>query len=191
MAATNSQLIDDQYKKRAEAQTAKLTAERDAGKAQYENQLDKSDEAYQPLRNEAYVNHALAEKARKENMANMGMSGEGGTSLSLQQQNTGNLLNTLGDVSRQQQGYEDEINLALANLDTAYRGNVNSAAAETEAQRIAAQLSQSRFEVSNALSQNQYEMSKSGSLFSQYYQLLKAKRITKKQFEQATGIDLK
>ncbi len=191
MAAIHSQLIDDQYKKRAEAQTAKLKAERDAGKAQYENQLNKSDETYQPLRNEAYVNHALAEKARKENMANMGMSGEGGTSLSLQQQNAGNLLNTLGDASRQQRGYEDEINLALANLDTAYRANVNSAAAETEAQRIAAQLSQSHFEVSNALSQNQYELSKSGSLFSQYYQLLKAKRITKKQFEQATGIDLK
>jgi hypothetical protein len=190
--ATDSQkLIDDQYQKLIESQKAKLGADYDNSKSQYENQLGKSDETYQPLRNEAYVNNALAEKARRENMANMGLSGEGGTSLSLQQQNTGSLLNTLGDVSRQQQGYEDEISLALANLDTTYQGNVSSVTADYEAQKIAAQLSQNQFDQNYALSQSQYELSKSDSVFSQYYQLLKAKRITKKQFEQATGYDLK
>jgi hypothetical protein len=124
-------------------------------------------------------------------MANMGLSGEGGTSLSLQQRNTGNLLSRLGDVSRQQQSYEDEINLALANLDTTYQANQSSIEADNEAQRIAAQLSQNQFDQNYALNEKQYALSQEEDIFSKYYQLYKAKLITKKQFEAQTGIDLK
>jgi hypothetical protein len=188
---TTQNLIDEQYENLKKAQKANLDAGYAVSKNEYESQLEKSDETYQPLRNEAYVNNALAERARRENMANMGLSGEGGTSLSLQQRHTGNMLSTLGDISRQQQGYKDEIDLALANLDTTYQAGVNSMDADTEAQRIAAQLAQGQFDANYGLSADQLALQEKDSTFSTYYQLYKSKLITKKQFEQQTGIDLK
>lgn len=183
--------IAKQYRLLTEAQTAKNDSDYKVSRDTYQNQLGKSEETYQPLRNEAYVNNALAEKSRKENMANMGMSGEGGTSMSLQQRNTGNLLSTLGDVSRQQRGFEDDINLALTNLDTTHNAANTSVTAELDAQRIGAQLAQSQFDQNLELSQSQYDLAQKNSIFDQYYALLKDKRITKDEFELATGIDLR
>jgi|AGTN01.2.fsa_nt_gi hypothetical protein len=177
-------LIEEQYANLVKAQKEKIDAEYDISRNQYNHQLGKAEETYQPLRNEAYVNNALAEKARKENMANMGLSGEGGTSLSLQQRNNGNLLSTLGDVSRQEEGYKDEVGLALANLDTTYYGNINSVTADAEAQRIAALLSQGQFDANYALNADQLKLSKGGALADQVLQLYNNKLITKKQLNQ-------
>lgn len=188
---TPKDLIEEQYQNRLKTQQANIEADYTNSKRQYESQLSKADETYQPLRNEAYVNNALAERTRRENMANMGLSGEGGTSLSLQQRNTGNLLSTLGDVSRQQQGFADDMSLAMANLDTTYEANMNSINADNEAQRIAALLAQSQFDQNYALSEQQLELAQKDNTFNTYYQLYKARMITKKQFEEQTGINLK
>ena len=196
MSSKSSQeWIDEQYRKTADAQKKKLDADYDISQRGLESQRDKVDETYQPLRNEAYVNNALAEKARKENMANMGLSGEGGTSLSLQQRNEGNRLSTLGDISRQQQGYGDEIDMALANLNTTYNASVGSVDADTEAQRIAAQLAQGQFEDNYALSEQQLRISQGGAKVSQVMELYKKKLITKKQlldtlnYSKSTGFE--
>ena len=206
---TAEELIAERYQKLIDAQKAKLGADYDISKREYESQLGSAEGTYQPLRNEAYVNMALAERARKEDMANMGMSGGGGTSLSLQQRNATSLLSTLGDVSRQQQGFEDKLGLALANLKTTHDADLGSAIAELEAQRIAAQLSQKQFDDNYAqsenrlaISQKQFDdnyaqsenrlaISQKDDLYARYYQLYKSRMITKKQFEEATGIDLK
>lgn len=188
---TSQEMIDEQYASALKAQQESLKKDYDTSRMDYEAKLGQSDETYQPLRNEAYVNNALAEKTRRENMANMGLSGGGGTSLSLQQRNTGNLLSTLGDVSRAQQGYEDEIGLTLAKLDTTYAGSESSAAAENESQRLAAQLAQGQFDQNYALSEATLAETKRSNTFDQYYQLYKTGRITKGEFELATGIDLK
>jgi len=188
---TAKDTIEEQYKNLLKAQTETLSADYENSRSGYENQLEQSDSTYQPLRNEAYVNKAMAERTRKENMANMGLSGEGGTSLSLQQRNTGNLLSTLGDISQQQQSYADEINLALANLDTTYNASVNSVTANVEAQRIAALLAQNQFDQNYDLSEQSLAETVRNNTFNQYYELYKAGRITKRQFEQQTGTDLK
>jgi len=188
---TAKDTIEEQYKNLLKAQTETLSADYENSSSGYENQLEQSDATYQPLRNEAYVNKAMAERTRKENMANMGLSGEGGTSLSLQQRNTGNLNSTLGDISQQEQSYEDEINLALANLDTTYNASVNSVTADMEAQRIAALLAQNQFDQNYDLSEASLAETVRNNTFNQYYELYKAGRITKKQFEQQTGTDLK
>jgi len=188
---TSQQTIDEQYAQLLAAQTARLNAERAVGENNLNNQLAQSDATYQPLRNEAYVNTALAEKTRRENMANMGLSGEGGTSLSLQQRNAGSLLSTLGDISREQQGFENEIGLALANLQTTSDANLSGAAADIDAQRIAAQLAQSQFDQNYALSAAAQQLAEQNAIYEQYYQMYRAGWITKKQFEDATHHDLK
>ena len=187
---TSQQKIDDQYAQLLAAQTARLDAERTVNENTLNSQLAQSDSTYQPLRNEAYVNTALAEKSRKENMANMGLSGEGGTSLSLQQRNAGNLLSTLGGISREQQGFENEIGLALANLQTMSDANLTGVAADIEAQRLAAQLAQSQFDQNYALSDAAQKLAEQNAIFEQYYQMYKSGWITRDQFEKATGYDL-
>lgn len=188
---TPGELIAEQYQKLIDAQKAKNGADYDISKREYENQLGSAEGTYQPLRNEAYVNRALAERARKEDMANMGLSGEGGTSLSLQQRNTGSLLSELGDISRQQQGFENELGLALANLKTTRDADLSGIIADLEAKRIAAQLSQKQVDDNFALSEERLARSQEDELYARYYQLYKARMITKKQFEDATGIDLR
>jgi hypothetical protein len=179
------ELINEQYANTLKVQTDKLKADNTVNENNLNSKLQQADSTYQPLRNEAYVNTALAERTRKENMANMGLSGEGGTSLSLEQRNTGNLLSTLGDISRDQQGYEDEIDLALANLKTTSDANLSSITADVEAQRLAALLSQDQFEQNYGLSEKSLEETMSSNLLNQYIELSKAGRITKGEFEAA------
>lgn len=190
-AKTPEQLIEEQYQKLIEAQAAKIGADYDVSKQQYESRLAGAGAAYQPLRNEAYVNNALAERARKENMANMGLSGEGGTSTTIEQRNTQSLLSGLGDISRQQRGYEDEITLALAGLNTTRAADLSKMRSELESKRAAALLAQKQAEADDTLNRDRLAASQEEDLFSRYYQLYKARMITKKQFEDATGIDLK
>ena len=102
--------LEKQYKSQLDAQLKKAEAAYTQNANNYRSQLDKAPEAYQAMRNQAYTQNALAEQARKENMANMGLSGAGGTSQTLQQRNQTALLNAVGDISRQQQDYTDNIN---------------------------------------------------------------------------------
>ncbi len=190
-AKTPEQLIEEQYQKLIEAQAAKIGADYDVSKQQYESRLAGAGAAYQPLRNEAYGNNALAERARKENLANMGLSGEGGTSTTIEQRNTQSLLSGLGDISRQQRGYEDEITLALAGLNTTRAADLSKMRSELESKRAAALLAQKQAEADDTLNRDRLAASQEEDLFSRYYQLYKARMITKKQFEDATGIDLK
>lgn len=182
MAAATT--INDRYDKLAEAQLAQLKAQYAQSVADYQKQLAGASEQYQPLRNEAYVNNALAERARRENVANMGLSGAGGTSQTLQQRNTASLLGTLGDVSRQQQSYTDNVNLALANLGVQHGADVASLSANTEAGRNAALLEQSRWEA-------QYDQARQKSVFDQALELYKKRLITAAQFTAMTGIALR
>ena len=191
MAMKAEQAITKKYEDTLAAQQAQLKADYDVAVAAYQKQISAAPKTYQALKNEAYVNNALAEKARKEAAANMGLSGAGGTSQTLQQRNTGTLLNTLGDTSQQQQDYTDEINLALGNLKTQYGADTASLLAETEAAKNAELLSQSQWQAGYDLQQRQLAQSEADSKFQIAYTLLAARKITKKQFEDMTGYDLK
>lgn len=180
----SAQQISRYYDEMEKAQKAQLLARYQKDVNEYQNQLKHAPAQYQQLKNEAYVNNALAERARRESMANMGLSGLGGTSQTLEQRNTSRLLGTLGDASRQQQDYTDQVNLALANLGIKHNADLQSLAAGNAAQRSAALMEQARFEA-------QYDQTQQKNVFEQAYNLYKKKLITAAQFTAMTGIPLK
>lgn len=183
--------LEKQYKSQLEAQLKKAEAAYEQNVSSYQAQLAKAPEAYQALRNQAYTENALAEQSRKENMANMGLSGAGGTSQTLQQRNQTALLKTVGDINRQQQDYTDNINLALANLDTQYSADTFALEQQNQAEFNAALMAYDQWRSGYDLSADQFELSKSSSIFEQAWALLQKKRITKAQFERWTGIKLR
>lgn len=183
--------IEEQYIKELEAQKAQLKAGYDQNAAAYQKQIGDAAAQYQQLKNEAYVNNALAERARRENVANMGLSGEGGTSQTLQQRSTAALLGTLGDVSRQQQDYTDNVNLALANLGVQYGADVTSLEAENASALNEALIKQSQWQADYDLQMRKMQEDEQQSLFKQAYNLYLKRLITAAQFKAMTGINLK
>ena len=81
--------------------------------------------------------------------------------------------------------------MALTGLGTQFNADSNSLTAQTEAARNAELLEQSQWQAGYDLQQQQFEQSKQSSLFEQMYALLLKKKISKSQFESATGIDLR
>ncbi|MGI5850415.1 MAG: hypothetical protein ACOX8Q_10210 [Christensenellales bacterium] len=193
MAATAdwTKNIDEIYDQSLNAQKAKLKGRYDKGVAAYQKQLDDAPEQYQKLKNHAYVSHAQTERSRQEALANMGLSAAGGTSQTLQQRNTNTLLNTLGDVSRQQQDFTDNVNLALANLSTDYETDLSSLTAQMESDKNVAKLAQDQWQEGYELQQKQFEQSQQDSIFSQAFSLYNKRLITKAQFKAMTGIDVR
>jgi hypothetical protein len=193
MDTTN--LINSQYDQSLEAQKQQLQAAYEKGKRDYETQLAQTGQKYQGMRNEAYVNQALAERVRRENMANMGLSGLGGTSQSWQQRNQTGLLNNLGSISRQQQDYTDQVNNAILGLGAQYNADLTSATADINAQRSAALVNQSNVDRQFGLSADQLQLQREAAQrqqtdasFSRAYNLYTNRLITAAQFEQMTGI---
>jgi hypothetical protein len=163
--------IEEQYEQSLAAQKAQLKAAFDRNTSAYQKKLSEAAAQYGQLKNEAYVNNALAERTRKENIANMGLSGAGGTSQTLQQRNTAALLGTLGDAARQQQDYTDNVNLALGNLAAQYGAD------------------ETTLEVSNA-AQRKMLHNEQQDTFAQAYSLYVKRLITAAQFQAMTGVAL-
>ena len=175
--------IEEEYKKAQQAQQAKLDASYTSNKADYYAQQGQAGDKYQSLRNQAYTDSALAQRQRKESVANMGLSGAGGTSQTVQQSDTNNLLSTLGDVNRQQQDYSDNVNLALAKLGTQYNSDTNSLAAQTDSDMDKALQEQGNWEKNHDLQDEAQGLSEEDSQFARDKYLLKLGVITKKQFK--------
>ncbi len=173
--------IDDQYAAQLAAQKKQLESNYGQGRQGYGKQMAEAGEQYQGMRNHAYADNAMAEQARKENMANMGMSGAGGTSQTLQQRNQTALLDTVGDANRQQQDYTDNIKLALGNLTTQYNADVYSAQQQNAADKMGAQTAYNQWQSQFDLSQQQFEQEQLNNKFNQYMTLYQNRRIDKKQ----------
>ncbi len=183
--------IEEQYLNDLAAQKARLKAGYDQNAAAYQKQIGNAAAQYQQLKNEAYVNNALAERARRENVANLGLSGEGGTSQTLQQRNTAILLNTLGAASRQQQDNTDSVNLALANLTAQYDADMAGAEAKNAAARNEALIQQNRWQADYDMKAKQMQEEERQSIFKQAYNLYLKRLITAAQFKAMTGVSLK
>jgi hypothetical protein len=162
-----------------EAQRNALQSSADAEKAQIQQNISNAGQTYQPVRNQAYIDQQLAEARRRESMANMGLSGAGGTSRTLQQQNDTTLLNTLGAADRAQQAYVDTQNQGLMDVNTAF----SKALADI-------QLAESQALVSQSNWQQEYDAARQGEKNSLAYSLLNAGRINPAQFQQMTGISV-
>lgn len=193
-----AKLIADQYDKTLTAKRAQLQAQYQQNAAAYQKELKDAAAQYQTLKNDAYVDNALAEKSRKEAVANMGLSGEGGTALTWRQRNMTQLLTALGDASRQQQDHTDNVNLALANLGTQYSADVTDAQSDNAAQRSKALIEQGRWQAGHdmdlekmARDREKMVRETEKSLFEQAYKLYLKRLITAAQFKAMTGISLR
>ena len=183
--------IEEQYAKDLAAQKAQLKAGYDQNSAAYEKQMTEAAAQYQQLKNEAYVNNALAERSRRESVANMGLSGEGGASQTLQQRNAASLLETLGDASRQQQDYTDHVNLALANLAAQYDADVAGLEAKNASSLSDALIRQSQWQADFDLKAQKMREDEQKDIFKQAYSLYLKRLITAAQFAAMTGVSLK
>ena len=198
--------INDQYNQTLKAQQKQLAASRDVTTSQYQAQLKEAAKSYDTMRKQAYTNNALADRTRRESMANMGLSGAGGMSQTLAQRNRSALLGTLGDATRQQQDFSDNVNLALSNLKTQYGADYASASAQNAAERNAALLSygqwqkqydqtqqqwQKQYDQTQQQWQRQYDQTQQNTNFDHAWALYLKRKITKDQFRNMTGIKLK
>ncbi len=191
MAQNWTKQIEEQYEQTLAAQKAQIKAEFDQNTSAFQKKLNEAAAQYGQLKNEAYVNNALAERGRRENIANRGLSGAGGTSQTLQQRNTAALLGTLGDVSRQQQDYTDDVNLALANLATQYGADVTSLEASNAAKRNEALIKQSQWQADYDMDWHKMLQDEQQDTFKQAYNLYLKRFITAAQFQAMTGIALR
>ncbi len=191
MAQNWTKQIEEQYEQTLAAQKAQIKAEFDQNTSAFQKKLNEAAAQYGQLKNEAYVNNALAERGRRENVANRGLSGAGGTSQTLQQRNTAALLGTLGDVSRQQQDYTDDVNLALANLATQYGADVTSLEASNAAKRNEALIKQSQWQADYDMDWHKMLQDEQQDTFKQAYNLYLKRFITAAQFQAMTGIALR
>jgi hypothetical protein len=187
--------INNQYDQTLKAQKKQLAAARDTTTSQYKAQIKEAAKSYDAMRKQAYTDNALAERARRESMANMGLSGAGGMSQTLAQRNRSALLGSLGDATRQQQDFTNNVNLALSNLSTQYDADYASALAQNAAERNAALLNygqwQKSYDQNNDQWKKSYELDKANQNFSHAWELYAKRKITKDQFKNMTGIKLK
>lgn len=156
-----------------QASQAQRQGQIDSAMAQYNASLSNIPQQYQPLRNQAYTDQSLADRVMRERMANMGYSGQGGMSQTLQQRNTTNLLGNLGAVDRQQQGATDALNLGLTQFQTQM-----AADAAAENSQFDAQLAEM------LLNQANVDASKENETVNLYYQMFQNGSITAAQFNE-------
>ncbi|MCK9479999.1 MAG: DUF4407 domain-containing protein [Firmicutes bacterium] len=172
----------------AEQQRQALQAQIDAQRAQQiaalQKQIQDAPVQYQGERNSAYINNALMERARKEKLATMGLSGMGGMSQTLEQRNYGNLLNQLGSANRQQQSLIDTLNLQKGDVNRQLDASLLSGFANIDAQKNQQLLEQANW-------QKQFEEQQKQVQFERAWNLLQRKLISEKQFEAMTGISVK
>ena len=172
--------IDDQYKAALDAQKKQLESSYGQSRQGYGKQMAEAGDQYQQIRNQAHTQNAMSEQSRKESMANMGLSGTGGTSQSLQQRNQTALLDTVGAANRQQQDYSDNIKLAMGNLKTKYDADLFSAEKQNFSEKTAAQTAYDQWKDQFKLSQDQFEQQQKNDKFNQYMQLYQSRRINKR-----------
>lgn len=180
-------------------QKAAGAAQTQAGVSQYEQQKQKIPKAYDPLRDEAYLNDQTAMRQQRERLANMGLSGTGGKSMTLESNRQAGLQNTLGDISRQQQSALDEIDNQIANLKA--QGNFTEAqmVADNAKQMYDALMNnyqsnrsfaeqQRQYNESQGLQKQQLDLQMQSDKFNQAWALYQSGKMSAKNFEKITGI---
>ena len=147
-------------------QTAAVNAAYDATAADLNTKISNAGSVYQPSKNDAYTTALQQQRLYNENMANMGYSGAGQMSQTLQQRASNNLQSTLGTINTSQQEYINGIASDLRNAGVTR----DTALAGVAADQGSAQLDAYNTEQTRAL------------------QLYSAGIISAAQFQQMTGI---
>jgi hypothetical protein len=187
-ATANAESIRNQYQNSLQAELAKRQAEYNNALAGYQKQVADAPQAYQGLRNDAYTQNAIQQRQLRERMANLGLSGAGGQSLTLENNQRANLLNTVGEANRQQQAFIDNANLQMGNLQNTYNADIAALRAQYEAQQAQALQNDYYNQLNADLQTAQAAQSMAQGQFEQAYNLYLRGAITPAQFEAMTGI---
>lgn len=197
-------------------QTAAQQKSYEAAQEPYKYNLSQAQSIYQPARNELYTQNATAERALREQLANIGASGSSGYSQRSQQQLAQALQSGLTSTDLEQQAYIDEQNRGLTQLGTENEAallklqsenayNKTQAMADLEAKlmqsgididtELGQQIASLALGESSALSQNelarmQAEQSQKNTDLSAYLNMFLAGRISKSQFIEKTGMEI-
>ncbi len=190
IASSFDDIAGDQYQQLIDAQKAQLEAAYNKQAGDYNSQRQQSESDYRSLINQATTANAMQERARRESMANMGLSGAGGTSRTHEQMASNNLTNQLGNINLQQKEYNEEVDRALADLAGQYNADSQNVSASIGAHRLNDQLAYEQWKSGHELQSNQFEWSMENAKLNQLIDLLRSKKISKKQFETLSGIKL-
>ena len=189
-ASSFDDIAGDQYQQLIDAQKAQLEAAYNKQVGDYNSQRQQSESDYRSLMNQAAAANAMQERARRESMANMGLSSAGGTSRTHAQMANNNLSNQLGSIKLQQREYNEEVDTALADLASQYNADSQNVSASIGAQRLNDQLAYEQWKSGHELQSDQFEWSMENAKLNQLIDLLRSKKISKKQFETLSGIKL-
>lgn len=153
---TTSDLINQQSQQALAAKIAAAQKARDEAVNGYNQQADALPGQYQPLRNQASLQGAQNSRAITEDMAAQG-NWRSGANQSEQGRNTATTSNAISGYNMQQQQAVDELKQAIAQTQANYGYDVAGATAETEAQKLAAQIAQANTDKSFNMQQQQMD----------------------------------
>jgi hypothetical protein len=190
-----NQTITDAYNSALKARLEAIAGQVAAGTAGYQKQLAEAGQKFDPLRNEAYTQDQLAQRALRERMANMGLSATGGKSMTLESQREMSLQNRLGEINRQQKQLETDAQFEINRLIAQGEYEKAQAVAEEAARMNEALMNeywrQQEYGLSERgtkLQEEQFAQQKKDAEIDRYYQMFVNGHITAAQFKKKTGI---
>lgn len=199
--SNNTKNIQDMWKDKTDADIAQLDANLESQQELHKDQIDLAEKEYSNLRNQTAANYNMQQRAQNEHMANLGFSNEGGTSRSFEQSATNNYNNQLGSINLQERQYANEVDRALRDLQRQYDTDVNNVHANNNLQSTSQQIQNDQWLGQHNLeaakfntSQDQFNIQlvwdQEKTKMNNLLELYKSKRITKKQFENLSGLKL-
>lgn len=147
----------------------------------YTNTLSQLGQNYAGQRNDAAVNAALQKKALQESMANMGLSGAGGTSQTLQLQRANNLNSNLANIGMAEQNAINSLDTQRQQSELQLTSDEIAANAKISAAEQAELLARDQFDRQMAFTEERANIDNA-------MELLSRNKITAAQFQQMTGI---
>lgn len=154
----------------------------------YNNNISQLGQNYTTQRNDAAVNSALQKKALQENMANMGLSGAGGTSQTMQLQRANNLNSNLASIGTAEQNAINDLNTQRQQSELQITSDEIAAIAKLRAAEQAELFAQDQFNRQQDQLDRQLEFNENQAKIDNAMKLLSANKITAEQFKTMTGI---
>ncbi|MEZ4357389.1 MAG: hypothetical protein R2876_01985 [Eubacteriales bacterium] len=164
--------IKKRYLTAVETNKAKNTAEAEAEKQSIQDEINALSKKYQPLSNEAYLTAAKTNRQNAENLANMGLSAAGGTSQTLKNRLDTELINSIQSINLKKSEEQAEKEKEIKEIDAATAAK-NAEYEQEASEDMADELKKAKERI-----------------YSIALTLLNKKYITKKQFEEMTGLKI-
>ena len=164
--------IKSRYLTALEANKAKNESLAASEKQLIQDEINSLNQKYQPMSNEAYLTTAKTQRQNAENLANMGLSADGGTSQTLKNRSQTQLLNELGTIKRQETNERTEKENKIKEIDASTAAK-NAEIEQEASEDLASELKKAKERI-----------------YSVALTLLNKKYITKKQFEEMTGLSI-